>query len=262
MLPLDEGLTRLRMGSLPPRSVVITFDDGFVDFATEVFPALQSFGYPSTVYLTTHYCSYPFPVSNLMLDYLLWKSGVRRIAFPEFGMKQEMRIEDLKMRVRVAQRIEGWMKENHLDTTAKNDILCRLARRLEIDYALILEKRLLQVMNGNEVNRLARSGVDFQLHTHRHRTPHRRAEFEKEIEDNRKRLIQFTGKRPEHFCYPSGKYAPELAEWLPNFGIASATTCETGLARPNSDPFSLPRVLDTNTMSEARFEALVAGLIF
>src|SRR6202035_4607133 len=32
VMSLDEGLERLRAGSLPSRSVVITFDDGFHDF--------------------------------------------------------------------------------------------------------------------------------------------------------------------------------------------------------------------------------------
>src|SRR2546426_5909134 len=44
VLPLDEALTRCANGTLPPRSVVLTFDDGLSDFARVVAPMLAEFG--------------------------------------------------------------------------------------------------------------------------------------------------------------------------------------------------------------------------
>jgi O-antigen biosynthesis protein len=38
---------------LPPRPVVLTFDDGFADFYTEAFPILLSSGFTATVYLVS-----------------------------------------------------------------------------------------------------------------------------------------------------------------------------------------------------------------
>jgi len=40
---------------LPPRTVVITFDDGLRDFLTEAMPILQRYGFPATLYVVTGY---------------------------------------------------------------------------------------------------------------------------------------------------------------------------------------------------------------
>src|SRR5450755_1299743 len=43
ILPLDEALVRLENGTLPPRSVVLTFDDGSYDSYALACPILREF---------------------------------------------------------------------------------------------------------------------------------------------------------------------------------------------------------------------------
>ncbi|MCA8883682.1 MAG: polysaccharide deacetylase family protein [Rhodobacteraceae bacterium] len=56
VITMDALVDARRMGKpLPPRSIVITFDDGFQDFADTAFPVLQSHDFPVLVFLTTEY---------------------------------------------------------------------------------------------------------------------------------------------------------------------------------------------------------------
>lgn len=48
-----DAAEALRHAALPDRTVVLTFDDGYADFATEALPLLQRFGYPATLFVTT-----------------------------------------------------------------------------------------------------------------------------------------------------------------------------------------------------------------
>src|ERR1051326_4760574 len=66
VLPLAEALDRLAAKSLPPRSVVLTFDDGLYDFRARALPLLQEFGFPATVYFATYYVQFQKPVFNPM----------------------------------------------------------------------------------------------------------------------------------------------------------------------------------------------------
>ena len=75
-------------------------------------------------------------------------------------------------------------------------------------------KRILQLMNAQELAEVATNGIDVQLHTHRHRTPEEETLFRQEITENRERIRALTGREATHFCYPSGVYRKEFAGWL------------------------------------------------
>jgi polysaccharide deacetylase len=70
VLSLSEGLDRLAKSSLPPRSVVLTFDDGMVNFRSHALPILRKYDYPATVYLRTDYCDYRRPVFPPVCPYM------------------------------------------------------------------------------------------------------------------------------------------------------------------------------------------------
>jgi peptidoglycan/xylan/chitin deacetylase (PgdA/CDA1 family) len=264
VLPLGEALRRLHDGDLPPRSVSLTFDDGTADFASLAWPELKARNLPATVYVTSYYADKQLPVFSLMVSYLLWKARHRNLPaitdIPEFQPFAGAGLSDASLAGRLSTIALAHAVRHEWSASRRNEFAGRLAALLDIDYPLLLRKRVLQIMDAAEVARIAKEGADVQLHTHRHRTPAQRNLFDREIADNRAWLERSAGTGPtKHFCYPSGVVAPEFPGWLAANRVETAVTCIPGLADRNSSLLQLPRLVDTSNLDEVEFESWLSG---
>lgn len=262
VLPLGEALRLMNENRLPPRSVVITFDDGTYDFYVHAYPMLREFEFPVTLYLSSYYCRHQVPVFNVAWAYMLWKSIGRTFdatGFAEEGGK--FHIGNVEQWQRIRARTQRHIDERSLSTREKDELLNELAGRLGFDISTIRGRRMLQYMSAGEVREMSRGGVDIQLHTHRHRMPRDRELFRREILDNIREIRDITGTNaaPAHFCYPSGDWDPSFFPWLEELGVNSATTCQPGLAASSTHRFALPRLLDMPTLSSIEFEGWLTG---
>ena len=261
VLPLGEALKLLRAHELPLRSVSITFDDGTYDFFRLAHPLLKMYKFPATVYQTTYYSERQVPVFNLICSYLLWKRRGRRLdRGAELGLKPPLDLTSEATRQAIVDTLTENCAKQGLDARQKNEVAGALAKLLGIDYAEILSQRILQLMNPQEIVQLAREGVDFQLHTHRHRVPNDKFLFQKELRDNRESLSKAAPGERVHFCYPSGVHSPELLPWLAEANVISATTCDVGLAGADTNPLLLPRMIDTTGRTPLEFEGWATGV--
>ncbi len=261
VLPLGEGLQRLQAGTLPLRSVVITFDDGTYDFFREAYPLLQQYGFPATVYQTTYYSLVERPVFNLICSYMLWMRRTEVIASGEsVGVPGPLDLQQDSSRAAIVRRLIEKSEREGRTGLQKDELAAQLASLLQIDYNALKAKRILQLMNEHELQEIAKNGVDVQLHTHRHRTPENEALFRKEIQDNRTTILAVTATQPVHFCYPSGVYRREFLPWLRKENVISATTCDSGLVERDSDSLLLPRYIDHQVRTQLEFESWISGV--
>ncbi len=261
VLKLAEALARLQAGDLPPRSVVLTFDDGPYDFYKQAYPLLKRYEYPATVYQTTYYCDLPRPVFNLICSYMLWKRRAEVIdSGREIGIDAPLDFRTIAGRRAIVQQLVRNTADQQLTGAQRDEVAAQLAKLLGIDYKALVAKRMLQLMNAQEIKQLAGEGIDFQLHTHRHRTPMDETLFKREIRDNRDRLRQMLGADPSHFCYPSGVYEREFLPWLADEQVLSAATCDVGLVTQRSKLLLLPRFIDTTGTTMVEFESWLTGV--
>ena len=261
ILPLDEAVRRTYDGTLPPKSVALTFDDGATDFGERAVPVLREFNAPATLYLTTYYCEHRLPVFDTMLSYVLWKgraSGgdVAGVC----GSPAPMRVASAPDRRATLKALKEMAARERMSGDDKDVLISRVAAVLGVDYAALVQRGTLGIMSPERVRELPRDLVDVQLHTHRHRTPRDRSMFVREIRDNAAMIQELRGQSAlTHFCYPSGDYHGSFFSWLRENGVRVATTCVPDLVTKTTEPMLVPRFIDTMHQTPTDFESWTSG---
>jgi peptidoglycan/xylan/chitin deacetylase (PgdA/CDA1 family) len=260
VLPLDEAVERLGNGTLPAAATVVTFDDGFDSIRKMALPVLKDLGLPGTVYVTTYYCLKRTPIFRLVIQYMLWKTSKKELELTglAIGEAGKAYFPDPTSANEVAWRLIRF-GEAQMDEVQRVRLCEELGRRLGVNYAEIVARRFLTLMSDEEIRETSETGVDIQLHTHRHVLPLEAELVRKEIEDNRMFLEPLTGRRLSHFCYPSGIHHPDHLRPLAEAGVVSGTTCDPGLNYADTPPLTLHRFVDDDDVSWIEFEAEMSG---
>ena len=84
----------------------------------------------------------------------------------------------------------------------KNELARRLAEILGIDYSAFAAKRMLQLMNAQEVAEVARDGVTYNCTVIATVRPRTKSCSGAKSRENRDRIRALTGRQASHFCYP------------------------------------------------------------
>jgi peptidoglycan/xylan/chitin deacetylase (PgdA/CDA1 family) len=213
-LALRELGARLAAGEVPPRSVVVTFDDGYRDNLDVAAPLLASFELPATVFVTTGYL-------GLARDFW-WEELAEVCALA--GIDPRERWE----RLRGLDRRE---REGELDG------LWAVAGRERPEPSTALTPA--------EVARLAAAaGIEIGAHTrtHPHLSTLTEAEQLEEIDGSRRELEAALGEPVTSFSYPHGDFSPATKRLVGAAGLTLACTTAPGAVSSLSDPLELPRV--------------------
>jgi len=246
-------------GDLPERSVVVTFDDGYVDNFEMAMPILDRVGVPATFYVTVD-C-----VENRRLP---WPSRLR-FSFRKTSLHswtdESAKTWDLssesareKAYLAVCDRV-AQMAGVNLESYVSSVEASLDARLPETSGELM--------MNWEQVRGLAEHGHIIGSHT----MTHPNMAFVK-VEDARRELVESKQRmearlltKVSHFSYPCPALFPnwndETAEESRRAGYETAVTTSSGLAHRNDNPLLLKRVRPTKTVDGLRWnlETAFAG---
>ncbi|MEZ5461192.1 MAG: polysaccharide deacetylase family protein [Dokdonella sp.] len=111
--------------SLPPRPVIVTFDDGYDDNYRIAFPILRELGVPATFFVSTGHIDSARVFAYDWLVHMLLRTGATRLRIEELQI-DEVLPDSRRQRRSVAARLLDRMK--WLDADAQSTVIERLER--------------------------------------------------------------------------------------------------------------------------------------
>ncbi len=243
VMALDEALRRLREGTLPPRSICITFDDGYRDNIEVAVPVLRKNGVSATFFISTGFLD----GGRMMHDTVV--EAVRRLPSQECDLTWlglgTRSISDIDSRVKLID--EFVRKIKYLPLLEREAASERLAHKVcdQIPDDLM--------MSTADLRRMADYGMSVGCHTHDHAILSAVDSHEAwtQIIKSRDAVAAATGSAPTLFAYPNGKpntdYRAEHVAMVKKAGFSGAASVSIGTASRDSDHFQVPRFVPWDT---------------
>ncbi len=190
------SLDTVLSGKLPPRALLITFDDGYRSFVESALPVLRRLGLPSLLFLTGA-CLDPgtLPLDNL-LSYLCASIGLERLAAaldpPARDTRTFLQLLDLVAAMPYGRFVQ---------------LGDELADRFDVDQAALRAESGI-FLHPQDLAGLAAARCEVANHTRSHlfcRSIPDEDVAEEEIVEHARRLGSLTGRPIRAFSYPYGQ---------------------------------------------------------
>jgi peptidoglycan/xylan/chitin deacetylase (PgdA/CDA1 family) len=220
---------------LRPRSVLVTFDDGYRDFAQHAWPVLRRLGIPAVLFVATAYVA--DPSRRFWWDRL--HVAVRNLepGQPLQTPCGERRVSSDADRANLLRELRSYVKSlPHESAMRCVDSICSQLPRETGDNG---------VLSREDLQRLSREGVTIAPHTRTHPLLNRLGpeQAAAEISGSCHDLADWIGERSPLFAYPSGGVDPASVAAVRRAGVELAFTTRRGHSNLGAcDPFQLRRI--------------------
>jgi peptidoglycan/xylan/chitin deacetylase (PgdA/CDA1 family) len=237
VLPLSEGIERLKSGSLPRRAACVTFDDGYRDNYTVAAPVLKRYGLPATIFVSTGFLDGGRMWNDSVIEAVRRAPG-SSIDAQDIGLGVHPIGDDLARSATIAKLLDQLKYLPVAERSQKVSDLCAL-----IGAALPTDLML----STAEVRAARHANIEIGGHTVNHPilTQIDDGQARSEIADSKAHLEQILREKITLFAYPNGRpnqdYLVRHAAMVKEAGFVAAVSTASGAAKHDSDLFQLPR---------------------
>jgi peptidoglycan/xylan/chitin deacetylase (PgdA/CDA1 family) len=237
VLPLEHAVEALAAGTLPPRALSITFDDGYADNCTVALPILRKLAIPATFFVATGYLDGGCMWNDVIIE-TIRRHRPARLDLSDLQLGQ-WRTGTLDERMQTIDGLIGRLK--YEAPAARSEMAHRIAAITGADVPTDL------MMTTAQLRSLHAAGMSIGAHTHSH--PILACvgadEARHEIGESKRILERETAAPVRLFAYPNGKpikdYTAAHVRAVRSAGFVAACSTAAGSATGTSDPFQLPR---------------------
>lgn len=205
---------------LPPRAVLITFDDAYAGFQDYAWPILKRYRAPVILFVPTSFPDHP--ERRFWWDQIHWSISTTT----KSSLQTTANVLPLQTKSQRAKAASIVMAE--IKSLPHDQAMAYVAHvQDELQVAAVPNN----ILSWRELQQLAADGVTLGAHTHTHPMLNRISleAARKEVVRSRNEIEQHTGIRVNTFAYPAGGYREELAQMLAEESFDLAFTTERGL---------------------------------
>lgn len=200
---VDELCAFAAGGSLPPNSVAITFDDGYLDNYLQALPILRKHGCKAIFFIATSFISQRRLYWWDRVAYQV-KQSTRSVL--ELSYPASFRVELSDRELAVFKLLRFIKARRSLDM---EQLLSELTAKSGVPWTPELERAFADrlLMTWDHVRALRQAGMDVESHTRSHRVLQTlpAEELRSELEGSRLDLERELGVAPRAVAYPIGK---------------------------------------------------------
>lgn len=237
VLPLSEAVRRLKAGTLPPRPLCITFDDGYANNLEIAGPILSRHSAPATVFVAPGFLNGGLMFNDIIVESVRAAPASLDLRGLGFGV---LNLHDPRQRIDAIAHLVSKLK--YLQPGE------RLQAALEISRICGARLPTGMMMTDGQVRQLRASGIEVGAHTMTHPIL-RSVSHEMSVEEilgSKRYLEGLLGHTVECFAYPNGRpdedYRRDHVDIVRSAGFSVAVTTQWGAAATATDVFQLPRI--------------------
>jgi peptidoglycan/xylan/chitin deacetylase (PgdA/CDA1 family) len=249
--------------SLPDRSVVVTFDDGYADNLHNAKPLLERYGIPATVFVITGYIGREREFWWDELDRLFLQSGTlpAKLDLSVNGNTYHWQLDEAENHSEGASSRQRRWRPGEESSSSYSSLYKSLWKLLRSMAEGERQKALHELrgwagakevvrpshrpLSSEEVVTLDRGGlVEVGAHTVTHPALRRLPPDSQrdEISGSKARLEEILNRPVTNFSYPYGNLSVQTADIVRETGFSCACSTVADVVRPSSERFQLPRV--------------------